>query len=71
MGGFDEAVLRGKEIIRSGLSEIAELSDEAFIESRDYLSQGKRRIWHSETDAERYRTLREDIAAVSLALPAR
>ncbi|MCA9433877.1 MAG: DUF4091 domain-containing protein, partial [Candidatus Omnitrophica bacterium] len=69
LSGLDEPIARAKETIRRGLSEVSELSDEAFIESRDYLRQGRRRIWHAPTDVDLYHRLREEIVQRTLELP--
>jgi hypothetical protein len=55
-------------VLRRALQDIAELADEAFIESRDFLPAGDRRIWHSWADVERYRRHRAGIARLTLAL---
>ena len=54
--------------LRRALQDIAELADEVFIESRDYLSAGDRRLWHTWADVERYRHHRAEIARLTLAL---
>ncbi|MCA9437195.1 MAG: DUF4091 domain-containing protein, partial [Candidatus Omnitrophica bacterium] len=69
LSGLDEPIARAKATIRRGLSEVSELSDEAFIESRDYLRQGRRRIWHAPTDVDLYHRLREEIVQRTLKLP--
>jgi hypothetical protein len=54
--------------LRRALQDIAKLADEVFIESRDYLSAGDRRLWHTWADVERYRHHRAEIARLTLAL---
>lgn len=64
---LDEAA-RADEALRIAYNDIMELSDAAFVESRDYLAQGDRCIWHTDADAETYRHHRAAIARWTLAL---
>jgi len=50
------------------LTDIMELSDAAFVEARDYLKEGDRRIWHTFTDLELFQTHRREIARLTLLL---
>ena len=59
---------KAKDAIRRTLVTVAELSDPAFVESRDYLEEGNRRIWHTQADAELFLRLRAEIAALARAL---
>jgi hypothetical protein len=45
-----------------------ELSDQAFVESRDFLRKGDRVLWHTGTDVEMFRHHRAEIARLTLAL---
>lgn len=54
--------------LRRALQQIADLSDEAFIESRHFRAAGDRRLWHSWADVERYRRYRAEIARFTVAL---
>ena len=54
--------------LRRALQDIAGMADEVFIESRDYLSAGDRRLWHTWADVERFRHHRAEIARLTLAL---
>ena len=56
------------EELRMAHTDMMELSDGAFIESRDFLRAGDRRIWHTWTDAENCTRHREKIAELTLAL---
>ncbi len=57
-----------KDELRMAHTDAMELSDQAFIESRDFLRAGDRRIWHTWTDAENYTRHRARIAELTLAL---
>ena len=50
--------------------DILELSDEAFMESRDFLKQGTRRIWHTDADAALYARHRATIVKLTQAVNA-
>ena len=65
-----DAALRGQALdeLRMAHTDAMELSDEAFIESRDFLREGDRRIWHTWTDAENYTRHRTRMAELTLAL---
>jgi outer membrane protein assembly factor BamB len=63
-----EVVAQAGAALRRALQDIADLADEAFIESRDFLAAGDRRIWHSWADVKRYRRHRAMIARFTLAL---
>ncbi len=54
--------------LRMAHTDAMELSDGAFIESRDFLRAGDRRIWHTWTDAENYTRHRVRMAELTLAL---
>lgn len=64
------AALRDEALqeLRIARTDAMEVSDEAFIESRDFLRAGDRRIWHTWTDAENYTRRRARIAELTLAL---
>ncbi len=61
---IEEAV----EAVRIAQRDVMELSDEAFVESRDFLRQGDRVLGHSMTDAKLFRRHRAEIARLTLAL---
>lgn len=67
-----DAALREQALdeLRMARTDAMEISDEAFIESRDFLRAGDRRIWHTWTDAENYTRHRARIAELTLALTA-
>jgi hypothetical protein len=54
--------------LRMAHTDMMELSDAAFIESRDFLRAGDRRIWHNWTDAENCTRHRERMAELTIAL---
>lgn len=54
--------------IRLARTDAMELSSDAFVESRDYLRPGDRRIWHTWTDTETYTRHRIRMAELTLAL---
>lgn len=57
----------GREI-RTALVDVMEMSDRVFIESRDYLAKGDRRLWHTAADVEVFERHRARIAALTMAL---
>ncbi len=57
----------GREI-RTALVDVMEMSDRVFIESRDYLAKGDRRLWHTASDVELFERHRARIAALTMAL---
>lgn len=61
-------VAQAEEAVRVAFNDIMDLSEMAFIESRDFLRQGDRRVWHTETDVETYHRHRARIAELTLAL---
>jgi outer membrane protein assembly factor BamB len=63
-----EFVMRANEALRIARNDIMQISDLAFVESRDYLDAGDRRIWHTWADVETYRRHREAIADLTLTL---
>jgi hypothetical protein len=69
-GGVDKTAVieEAERALRIARTDIMELSDEAFIESRDFLRAGDRILWHTETDVELYRRHRERIAELTLRL---
>ena len=70
--GADSALRKqALDELRMARTDAMELSDEAFIESRDFLREGDRRIWHTWTDAENYSRHRAKIAELTLALTGR
>ena len=69
-GTKSELVQRAEETLRIALRDVMELSDEAFVESRDFLREGDRVLGHTETDVETFRRHRAEIARLTLALAA-
>ena len=67
-GDASDVVKEAKEALRIAQVDMLELSDEAFVESRDYLRQGDRTIPHTWTDVETYAAHRDRIARLTLAL---
>jgi hypothetical protein len=69
-GTKSELAREAEETLRIALRDVMELSDEAFVESRDFLREGDRVLGHSWTDVETYRRHRAEIARLTLALAA-
>ncbi|MCC6491368.1 MAG: PQQ-binding-like beta-propeller repeat protein [Candidatus Hydrogenedentes bacterium] len=69
-GTKTDAVQQAKEALAIAQRDIMELSDQAFMESRDYLRLGDRRVWHTPSDVETYERHRARIAELTLALNA-
>ena len=67
-GTKQDLVKRAEEAIHTAQIDIMELSDEVFMESKDYLRAGDRRIWHTRTDVDAYHEHRGRIAELTLAL---
>lgn len=67
-GTKSELVERAEETLRIALRDVMELSDEAFVESRDFLRAGDRVLGHTWTDLETFRRHRAEIARLTLAL---
>jgi len=57
-----------EKYLRLALTDIMELSDAAFVEARDYLKEGDRRIWHTFTDLKLFQIHRREIARYTLLL---
>jgi len=54
--------------IRIAVVDMMELSDEAFIQSRDFLRKGDRRLWHTWTDVRMIQRHRDRIARLATKL---
>ena len=67
-GTRNELVQRAEESLRIALRDAMELSDEAFVESRDFLREGDRVLGHTWTDVETFRRHRAEIARLTSAL---
>jgi len=67
-GGKSEIVKEAQDALRIAKTDMMELSDQAFTESRDYLRAGDRTISHTWTDVEACAALRDRIARLTLAL---
>ena len=63
-----DLVAQADEAIRIAIADIAQLSDDTFIESRDYLRSGDRVLWHTWTDVALFATHRARIAELTAAL---
>ena len=63
-----ELVSEAEVELRIALCDIMELSDEAFVESRDFLREGDRVLGHTATDVETFRRHRAEIARLTLIL---
>jgi len=69
-GTRSELVQQAERTLRVALRDVMELSDEPFIESRDFLRAGDRVLNHTWTDLELFRRHRAEIAELTLALAA-
>ena len=67
-GTKPELVGEAQDALRIAQADIMELSDIAYMESRDFLNKGDRRIWHTWTDATLYEKHRARIAELTLKL---
>ncbi|HUW61574.1 MAG TPA: glycoside hydrolase domain-containing protein [Candidatus Bathyarchaeia archaeon] len=67
-GSDAEIVKQAEKLLATALVDVMELSDQAFIESRDFLCEGDRRIWHSPADVELFGNYRRQAATLTLAL---
>ncbi len=65
-----ELVEQAEEVIRIAVNDIMEMSDEAFVQSRDFLREGDRVLSHTWTDLETFRRHRAEIARLTIALNA-
>jgi hypothetical protein len=69
-GTKSELVQEAEATLRIALRDIMELSDESFVQSRDFLRQGDRMLGHTRSDIDTFRRHREQIAQWTLALAA-
>ena len=69
-GTRNEIVQQAEQTLRIALRDVMELSDEPFVESRDFLRAGDRVLNHTWTDLETFRRHRAEIAQLTLALAA-
>jgi outer membrane protein assembly factor BamB len=67
-GGAPDAIAHAKDVLRIAKNDAMEMSDATFVESRDFLAAGDRRIWHTAADSELFRRNRAAIAEATLAL---
>lgn len=67
-GTKNELVQEAEQALRIALRDVMELSDEAFVESRDFLRAGDRVLGHTWTDVEMFRRHRAEIARLTVAL---
>lgn len=70
-GTQSELVHQAEQRLRTALRDAMELSDETFVESRDFLREGDRVLGHTWTDVEMFRRHRREIARLTLALSAK
>ncbi len=69
-GTRSELVQQAEETLRIALRDVMQLSDEPFVQSRDFLREGDRVLGHTWTDVETFRRHRAEIARLTLALAA-
>ena len=69
-GTKQEVVAQAEEELRIAIHDIMELSDDAYVQSRDFLRAGDRVLGHTSTDVETFRRHRAEIARLTLALAA-
>jgi hypothetical protein len=69
-GTQNDRVQEAEAALRLALRDAMEISDEAFVESRDFLRDGDRMLGHTWTDMETFRRHRATIAQLTLALRA-
>jgi len=69
-GTKSELAQQAEQALRIALRDVMELSDEAFVESRDFLREGDRVLGHTWTDVEIFRRHRAEIARLTLSLAA-
>ncbi len=67
-GTKGEMVARAERMLGIAQTDIMEFSNTVFMESRDFLKQGDRRLWHTWTDLEMFRDHRAAIAKMTLEL---
>ncbi len=67
-GTRKELVQQAEDTLRIALRDVMELSDEPFVQSRDFLRAGDRVLAHTWTDLETFRRHRAEIARLTLAL---
>ncbi len=65
-----DLVQQAESALRIAKHDIMELSDEAFVESRDFLQKGDRLIGHTPTDVETFHSHRKTIAQLTKDLAA-
>ncbi len=66
--GKRELVAQAEALLRNAAVDVMELSDEAYVETRDFLAPGERRVWHTNTDATNFVRHRKAVAELTLAL---
>ena len=69
-GTRSELMQQAEQALRIALRDVMELSDEPFVESRDFLRAGDRVLGHTWTDLETFHRHRAEIAQLTLALAA-
>jgi len=67
-GTKGELVEKAEETLRLALRDVMELSDETFVESRDFLREGNRVLGHTWTEVETFQRHRAEIARLTLEL---
>ena len=68
VGTRSELVKQAEQTLQIALRDVMEMSDEPFVESRDFLRAGDRVLRHTWTDLETFRRHRAEIARLTLAL---
>ena len=63
-----DIVAEAENELRIARNDVMEMSDEVYVESRDFLEQGDRMLWHTWADVDTFRRHREKIAELTLAL---
>ena len=63
-----DLVKKAEETLRIALRDVMEMSDDVFLESRDFLREGDRVLDHTWSEVEAFRRHRAEIARLTLAL---
>jgi hypothetical protein len=63
-------IARAEDCLRIARADVMEISDGAFVQSRDYLRKGDRRIWHTPSDEAAFGRHRALIGRLTIALDA-
>ncbi len=63
-----ELVAEAEAFLKGAMIDVMELSDQVYIESRDYLKQGDRRLWHTWWDALTFDEIRRKVGELTAQL---